>query len=200
MAAPLEVQLKQTFGKYMELSHKLPADCVKHQGGNLAIDLFEASVDHKAAKAKVRADVMAQGWALRTPKGFRDNPQFKRLPGETDSKAALARFQAAVVALRDRGLGFTAVGWLAAARLLGSVSKKGMSKVRAEKILGKATLTETGTAVASVMMENNTPGIEQLMARFPIGSVAIATLIADMQLYIDAKTRGLSGSTVGGRG
>ena len=190
----LDQQFTAIFAKYLELNHHVVADIVKVKLGQLAFGLYKGCAKRKASKSKIAADVHKHQWDLFAPKGFRNNPEFKRKPGEPDNSAALARFQAAVIALRVQGIGFPAVGWLAACQRLGVA---GRADVRAEKILGDCEVY-IQSSIARVRMTNSTPGAKSLMDKYPIASQAITDMIADMQTYMDAKMRGLSGTTVGG--
>lgn len=196
MAETLDQQFSRIFQKYLALNKHVVADIVKVKGGQLAWNLQKGTAAVKATQSKIAADVKKQGWALYTPKGFRDNPDFRRRAGEPDNSAALARLQAAVIALRVRGIGFPSVGWLAACQRLGVA---GRTNVKADKILGDCEVFIQGH-ISRVKMGNFTPGVAALMKKYPIAQKAIADMLADMQKYIDAKHAGESGTTVGGTG
>jgi hypothetical protein len=197
MAESLDQQLSRVFGKYIELSHKLPGELVTKKAGQLAVLLYRGCADHKATASRIAADVKKQGWALRTPTGFRAaHPEFRRQKGEPDNSAALARFQAAVIALRIRGQAFIAVQWLVSAKKLGAAPK---SNVRADKLIyGECEVIMEG-ARGFVTMKNFRNGVQDLMGKYPIASRAIQTLIDDMQLYIADRLAGGTGESVGGR-
>lgn len=189
----LASQFQTIFKKYLTLNHHLVADVTKVKAGQLAFGLQKGTYKHRANKAKIVADVRRQGWKLIVPKGFRDNPAFKRQPGEP-SGAALKRFQDAVIAIRVRGIGFPSVGWLAACQKLGVATR---ANVRQNQILGECDVFIQG-AVARVRMTNSTHGAKAIMDKYPVAAEAIQDMIADMQQYMDAKMRGQSGASVGG--
>lgn len=193
---PLDVQFKQVFAKYLELNKALPQELATKKAGDFAFKLFKLCFDHKALKSKITQDVRSRGWAVKVPRKFRDakKANWKRLPGEKNSKAALKRFQDDVIELRMRGVAFIAVGWLGAAKKLGAATT---ARVRAEKILGDVTIS-IQQYIAHVTMWNETPGVQTLHERFGISRDALEFMIADMNKYIDRKVAGLSGKAVGG--
>lgn len=197
MVEPLDQQLTRVFGKYLTLSHKLPEEVITKKAGMLAVMLYRGCANHKASRSKIESDVRRQGWALKTPEGFRAaHPEFRRQRGEPDSSAALARFQSAVIALRVRGQGFIAVQWLVSAKRLGAAPN---STVRADKLIyGECEVVLRG-ASGSVRMSNFKNGVQTLMDKYPIASQAIVTLIDDMKVYIEDRVSGGSGESVGGR-
>ncbi len=194
MPQTLNQQFREVFGKYLKLNKRMVSEIATQKAGQLAFNLHRGTYQKRAKRAKIAADVRKQGWALRVPKTFRDRPEFKRKPGEPNSEAALARFQAAVTNARARGIGFISVGWLAATKRLGVATR---TNVRAEKILGECLVFIHGS-VAKTVMTNSTPGVQTLFERYPIAAEAVKLLIVDMQKYIDAKMRGVSGKRIGG--
>lgn len=197
MAESLDSQLRRVFGKYIELSHRLPSELIQKKAGQLAVLLYRGCADHKATRARIEADVKRLGWALKTPTGFRaEHPEFRRKPGEPDNSAALARFQKAVLNLRYQGLGFIAVQWLVSAQKLGAATS---TNLRIEHLIYGECIVVLQSAAGYVEMSNFKNGVQDLMDKYPIASKAIQTLIDDMQLYISDRIHGGTGESVGGR-
>lgn len=192
----LDQQLSDVFQKYRTLNKRLVPDLVRQKSGDLAFQMYFGSKRRASTKARIEKDVMRYGWGAYAPKGFRQNPEFKRKPGEKNGDLALARFEQALIKLRCSGIAFIAAGWLKAARKMGSEGSG--ANVRIDTARGSATFKQMQNA-ASCVLTNYTPGVETLTARYGIAGTAIREVIKDMQKYIDAKMRTGSGKTAGGR-
>jgi len=160
---------QKTLKEYSKLSSLNLGDVIKKRATNVAFKLIKAYRAAAPTKAKIDSDVAGLNYKVRTGKKGNRKQQLRR-----------------EIASRKRHIGFTAMGWVIAAKNSGIGFKS--------KVLQKFTGKPTGEGSSKLSgkkpfasFENTLPGADVMEKKHGIISQVMKAETKDMRVYIERK-------------
>lgn len=185
-------ELQSTFSRYLEYNHHDIEDILKHQGDNLAVDLFHLTRDYGPTPETIANESIVENWHIQRKKGMavfttetmqdkQGNLTSKSFHGKHRKSRSkkLVAFKKGELNRREAHVGFAASGWL-------SDYFREASGISRFPDGGQVNFQYDGKT-ATLTLINPIPGASLLNDEFNIVDTALLWRAGDMKDYIAKK-------------